>query len=83
MFVIHKDLKLVLVKEYNEIFEFMVEEVMTQNIPIRVITGYGPQESWKEVEKILFWIALKEEIASAELCGISVIIQMDANVKLG
>ena len=48
MLVINKDLKPVLVNEYNETFELLVVEIVTQNIPIRVITGYGPQGNWKD-----------------------------------
>ena len=58
MLVIHKDLNPVLVKEHNDTFELIVVEIVTQNIKIRVITGYGPQESWKEGEKMPFWLAL-------------------------
>ena len=64
-------------------YELLVVEIVTQNIPIRVITGYGPQENWTESEKMPFWVALEAEVASAEICGKSVIIQMDANAKLG
>lgn len=83
MLVINKDLKPVLVKEYNETFELLVVEIVTQNIPIRVITGYGPQENGRKVKKMPFWVALEAEVASAEIYGKSVIIQMDANAKLG
>ena len=83
MLLIHGDLKPVLIKEYNETFELIVVEINTQNNPIRVITGYGPQENWKESEKMPFWLAVEEEIASAEINERPVIIQMDANAKLG
>ena len=77
MLIIHTDLKPVLIKEYNEVFELIVVEITTQNTSIRVITGYGPQENLSGEERMPFWVALDE------LYGRSVIIQMDANAKLG
>ena len=50
---------------------------------IMVMTGYGPQEHWKDDERLPFFTSLEEEIASAEYEGKSVIIVMDANSKLG
>ena len=47
------------------------------------MSGYGPQESWKEDERLPFFIALESEIAKAELSGKSVIIELDSNSKLG
>ena len=81
--LIHEDLNPVLIKEYNEYFELIVVEVSTETETIRVITGYGPQENWQENEIMPFWLAVEEEIAAAEIYGRSVIIQMDANAKLG
>ena len=61
----------------------VVVEVNSHSNPIRVITGYGPQESWAEMERMPFGIALEEEVAAAEINGRAVIIQFDANAKLG
>ena len=41
------------------------------------------QENWPENERIPFFLALEEEICKAEMLGKSIIIQMDANSKLG
>ena len=83
MLIVHEDLSPILIKEYNETFELLVVEVTTKTTPIRVITGYGPQENWNEADRMPFWVALEEEISSAELNSRSVIIQLDANAKLG
>jgi hypothetical protein len=48
-----------------------------------LITGYGPQENWEEEKRMEFFIALETEVERAELAGKSVIIEMDANSKLG
>ena len=50
---------------------------------VRVISGYGPQESWPEEERMPFFLALEEEITKAELGGKSIILGFDANSKLG
>ena len=51
MLGIHKSLNPVLIEEYSETFELLVTEVKVVGKEIRVITGYGPQESWSDVEK--------------------------------
>ena len=50
----HKALKPVLIKEYNEDFELIVVEVKVANKEIRIITGYGPQENWPEDKRMPF-----------------------------
>ena len=47
------------------------------------MTGYGPQESWLEENRLLFFASLEEEITKAELNGCSIFIEMDAKSKLG
>ena len=80
MFAIHKDLNPKLVEEYNNPFEMLVVEVEDNK---RIITGYGPQENLTEDKRLPFFIALEEEIVKATVAGKSVIIEMDANSKLG
>ena len=80
---VHIDLQPVLIKEYSEDFELLVVEVKINKKEIRVISGYGPQECWKEEDRMPFFAAIEEEIVKAELMGKSVIIQMDSNSKLG
>ena len=80
---IHEDLKPKLVQEYSEEFELLVVEVKTEDGRIRVITGYGPQENWDEEKRLPFFMALKTEVDKSELAGLPVIIEIDANSKLG
>ena len=80
---VHKGLCPILIQEYCEDFELLVIELKVKNREIRVISGYGPQESWKEEQRMPFFTALEEEVAKAELLGKSVIIEMDSNSKLG
>ena len=80
---VHKALKPMLIKEYSEEFELIVVEIKVANKEMRIITGYGPQETWPEKERMPFFLALEEEISKAEMLGKSIILQMDANSKLG
>ena len=83
MLGIHVALQPVLIKEYNENFELIVVEIKIADKSIRVMTGYGPQETWTPEEKMPYFVALEHEISTAELEGKSTIITMDANSKLG
>ena len=80
---VHKSLNPVLIQEYNDTFELLVVEISVSNRDIRVISGYGPQESWSIDERMPFFVALEEEINKAEMLGKSVFLEMDANSKLG
>ena len=80
---VRKDLNPMLVKEYSDTFELIVVEVALDNKEIRIISGYGPQENLNEDERMPFFLALEEEVVKAELLGKSLIMQMDANSKLG
>ena len=80
---VHKSLNPMLIKEYSETFELLVVEIKIKNLKVRVMSGYGPQENWKEDDRLPFFSALEDEIYKAEFAGISVLIQMDANSKLG
>ena len=83
LIAIHKDLNPKLVEEHNDEFKLLVVEIETEEIPIRIMSGCGPQENWDEVKRISFFISLEIDIEIAELAGKSFIIQMDANSKLG
>ena len=80
---IHEDLKPKLIQEYSEEFELLVVEIKTAEEPIRIVSGYGPQENWEEEKRRPFFLALETEIEKSELAGVSVIIELDANSKLG
>ena len=51
MLGIHQSLEPVLIEEYDETFELIVAEFKVIHLEVRIITGYGPQESWKEYKK--------------------------------
>ena len=83
MMGIHVGLQPVLVKEYNTDFELLVVQIKAADKDILVMTGYGPQEHWRDNERLPFFTALEEEIASAQYEGKPIIVLMDANSKLG
>ena len=58
-------------------------EIVTVKESVRIVSGYGPQENWEEEKRRPFFLALETEIEKSELAGISVIIELDANSKLG
>ena len=80
---LQKALKPMLIKEYSDDFELLIVEIKIGDREVRIMTGYGPQESWSEIERIPFFLTLEEEIIKSEMLGISVIIEMDSNSKLG
>ena len=41
-----------LITEHSELFELIVVQINVANKPFRIITGYGPQESWELEVKI-------------------------------
>ena len=55
MIGIHKSLKPVLIEEYDETFELLVTQVTIAKKDIRIISGYGPQETLKDEEKMPFF----------------------------
>ena len=83
MMGVHNDLNPILISEHSDIFEMLVVQVTVNKKDIRIITGYGPQENLDISKRMPFFAKLEEEILSAKLGNKSVIIQMDANSKLG
>ena len=80
---IHQALRPILIKVYEKDFELICVKVDVGNREIRVITGYGPQESWSEQSRLPFFHALEEEISKAKNDGKHIIIEMDSNSKWG
>ena len=79
----HVSLKPILINEHSEQFEMLVVQIEVEGKEIRVITGYGPQENLSADKTMPFFSKLEEEILSAKLANKYVIIQLDANSKLG
>ena len=79
----HVDLNPKLIVEYSDDFELLVVEIETKERTIRIISGYGPQENLEEDKRVPFFLALETEVEKAELLGKSIVIELDANSKLG
>ena len=60
----------------------MIEVSVGEKV-IRVMTGYGPQETWTPDQRMPFFMSLEEEISKAELAGRSIMLCFDANSKMG
>ena len=56
MISVHEDLRPKLIEEYSEEFELLVVEIKTKQKDIRVISGYGPQETWVEEQRVPFFL---------------------------
>ena len=78
-----EDLNPVLINTANEDIELMTVEVNIGSEKIRIINGYGPQEHDDTNSIISFWQELETEVISANDLNRNIIIQMDANAKLG
>ena len=83
MLGVHVDLQPVLISEHDSTFEMLVVQVKVRNKEIPVITRYGPQENLSNKERMPVFTQLEEEIVSAKLANKAIIIQIDANSKLG
>ena len=83
MIASHKDFGPKLIQEYEDDFELLVIEIKVEKKEIQVISGYGPQENWLEEKRMPFFLALETEIEKAVIAGKSILVEMDANSKLG
>ena len=63
--------------------EILVVQVRVGEYNIRVINAYGPQEDSKSDEKTEFWQSIESEIIFAKEEECLVLLQIDANVKVG
>ena len=79
----HVSLNPRLIETYEDEFELLIVDLDLKEKKIQVISGYGPQENWNEEKRRPFFVALETEIEKANLAGRPVIIELDANAKLG
>jgi hypothetical protein len=67
MLGVHVGLQPVLIKEYSDNFELLVVQITAADKDIRVITGYGPQESWNDNERLPFLQHWKKRLCQLRL----------------
>ena len=63
--------------------EVLTVQLRAGNSDLRVINAYGPQEDACNDDILIFWQVLEEEILSAKANNCLVIVQLDANAKVG
>ena len=80
---VSKDLESTLIKEGNDETEVLSVKVLLEEIPVRAIAAYGPQENAPMEKKNKFWEFLETEVNDAEIEGDGLIIQMDGNLHAG
>ena len=78
-----KDLESTLIREGDDQTEAMAVQVVVGELPVSVITAYGPQENAIIEKKKKFWQFLEEEVCRAEIEGNGIILQMDGNLHAG
>ena len=77
------DLEPVLIATANDDIELMTVEVKVGSENIRIINGYGPQEHDDTSTILSFWHELEAEVIKAKDENRDILVQMDANAKLG
>ena len=80
---IRESLNPVLISPSNEAAEILVVQCQVNDNQIRVINGYGPQDDDPLATRLNFWTSLEQDIISAKDANCLVLVQLDANAKVG
>ena len=80
---IDPNLNPMLIASKNEEAEILTVQIELNKNKLRIINGYGPQDDDTQQNRFNFWSGLEEEIISAKSESCMIIIQMDANAKVG
>ena len=83
MTAIHEDLKPLLISSGERETEIITVQVSLGSIQIRIINAYGPREDDQKQNIFNFWQELEMEIMDAYENNCMVVIEMDANAKVG
>ena len=79
----HKDLNPIWLGEGNDETEVLSVQISVQEMKIRCVNAYGPQESAPVDIKDKFWKRLSFEANQADLTGAGFILEMDGNLWAG
>ena len=63
--------------------EILTIQISVTSHKIRIINGYGPQEDENKSKIVNFWNKIETEVIDAKNEGCLIIIEMDANAKVG
>ena len=80
---IKDNLNPVLISPINEEEEILVIQCQLNEMKVRIINGYGPQDDDTAINRLNFWMSLEQEIVSAKESNCAVLLQLDANGKVG
>ena len=80
---VDEDLEPVLISTGTEEAETLTVETKVGDKRVRIINGYGPQEDDDKQTILNFWQEIEKEVVAAKDDGCMVIIEMDANAKVG
>ena len=80
---IAENLSPVLVSTGSEEIEILVVQILVGKTKIRILNGYGPQETESKGKILSFWQQFEAEIIDAKENNCLVMIEIDANAKLG
>ena len=67
----------------NSEVEILIVQCQINRMKMRILNCYGPQETDPELKRLEFWLTLEQEIVSAKSEDCLVLVQMDANAKVG
>ena len=67
----------------DENFDILTVQFQVDHKEVRIINAYGPQEDCNQEYTLSFWQRIEEEVLSARDNDCLVLIQLDANAKLG
>ena len=81
--LVKPELHPVFIAEGDDQVEILVVQIRVENLQIRVINAYGPQECDSLERKSLFWARLHSEVLEASEANCAVFLQMDGNLHCG
>ena len=77
------ELNPVWISEGNDEVEVLVVQVEIQQLKLRCLTAYGPQENHLMERKVNFWARMAQEVQNALEFDTALLIQMDGNLWAG
>ena len=80
---IRQSLSPVLISPIKDDVEILVVQCQVNKMKVRIINGYGPQDDEPLATRLECWSSLEQEIISAKDENCSVLLQLDANAKVG
>ena len=80
---VNLNLNPVLVEAVNDESEILVVQCQVGKNGLRIINAYGPQEDDPTSKRLDFWQSLEQEVVAAKYLNMMVLIEMDANAKVG